>query len=146
MTRDWLRGHAFPSSSSPLRSTRWSCCTAAIRREHWPAFPTTRPTGWRTPAARGFRRLTPAPALGAEVAPAIVPNTNAVFSATAAGPKLAPWQQRLTLGPGDLVSLGIYGQKQFTRTLVPVGPDGRIKKIWPEVKPEEHAAEVLAEL
>jgi peroxiredoxin len=27
-----------------------------------------------------------------------------------------------------------------------IGPDGRIKKIWPLVKPEEHAAEVLAAL
>jgi len=25
-----------------------------------------------------------------------------------------------------------------------IGPDGRIKKIWPKVKPEEHAEEVLA--
>jgi peroxiredoxin Q/BCP len=27
-----------------------------------------------------------------------------------------------------------------------IGPDGRIKKIWPQVKLEEHAAEVLAAL
>lgn len=27
-----------------------------------------------------------------------------------------------------------------------IGPDGRIKKIWPKVKPAEHAGEVLAEL
>jgi peroxiredoxin Q/BCP len=27
-----------------------------------------------------------------------------------------------------------------------IGPDGRIKKIWPKVKPEEHAAEVLEAL
>jgi peroxiredoxin Q/BCP len=25
-----------------------------------------------------------------------------------------------------------------------IAPDGRIKQIWPEVKPEAHAAEVLA--
>ena len=24
-----------------------------------------------------------------------------------------------------------------------IGPDGNIKKIWPKVKPDEHAAEVL---
>lgn len=64
----------------------------------------------------------------AEVAPARSPSgsTNLVFSAAAAGPYLAPWQQRLTLGPGDTVNLSIYGKKQFTRTDVPVGPDGRI--------------------
>jgi peroxiredoxin Q/BCP len=27
-----------------------------------------------------------------------------------------------------------------------IGPDGRIKKIWPKVKPPEHAKEVLAAL
>ena len=27
-----------------------------------------------------------------------------------------------------------------------IGPDGRIKKIWPRVKPDEHAEEVLAAL
>jgi peroxiredoxin Q/BCP len=27
-----------------------------------------------------------------------------------------------------------------------IGPDGRIKKIWPKVKPEEHARQVLAAL
>jgi len=27
-----------------------------------------------------------------------------------------------------------------------IGPDGKIKKIWPKVKPEEHAVEVLAAL
>ena len=27
-----------------------------------------------------------------------------------------------------------------------IGPDGRIKRIWPQVKPEEHAEEVLAAL
>jgi peroxiredoxin Q/BCP len=27
-----------------------------------------------------------------------------------------------------------------------IGPNGRIKKIWPLVKPEEHAAEVLEAL
>jgi peroxiredoxin Q/BCP len=27
-----------------------------------------------------------------------------------------------------------------------IGPDGKIKKIWPKVMPEEHAEEVLAAL
>jgi peroxiredoxin Q/BCP len=27
-----------------------------------------------------------------------------------------------------------------------IGPDGRIKRIWPDVKPEEHVKEVLAAL
>jgi peroxiredoxin Q/BCP len=47
---------------------------------------------------------------------------------------------------------GVWGQKVFMgrkymgvhRVTFLIGPDGVIKKIWPKVKPEEHAAEVLA--
>lgn len=48
------------------------------------------------------------------------------FSATAAAARLAPWQQRLTLGPGDILTLSYLGEKDLTRAEVPVGPDGRI--------------------
>ncbi|HSY74913.1 MAG TPA: thioredoxin-dependent thiol peroxidase [Dongiaceae bacterium] len=49
---------------------------------------------------------------------------------------------------------GVWGEKSFMgrkymgvyRVTFLIGPDGRIKKIWPEVRPEEHTAEVLAEL
>jgi peroxiredoxin Q/BCP len=49
---------------------------------------------------------------------------------------------------------GVWGEKSFMGRKYPgvyrvtflMGPDGRIKKIWPEVKPDEHAAEVLAAL
>jgi len=49
---------------------------------------------------------------------------------------------------------GVWGQKSFMgrkylgthRVTFLIGPDGTIKKIWPLVKPEEHAAEVLAAL
>jgi peroxiredoxin Q/BCP len=51
-------------------------------------------------------------------------------------------------------SYGVWGPKQFMgmkftgthRVTFLIGPDGRIKKIWPKVKPAEHAAEVLAAL
>jgi peroxiredoxin Q/BCP len=47
---------------------------------------------------------------------------------------------------------GVWGEKTFMgrkylgthRVTFLIGPDGRIRKIWPKVKPEEHAAEVLA--
>jgi protein involved in polysaccharide export with SLBB domain/capsular polysaccharide biosynthesis protein len=38
----------------------------------------------------------------------------------------APWQQRYTLGPGDLLDLSVFSQPELTQTQVPVGPDGRI--------------------
>jgi thioredoxin-dependent peroxiredoxin len=49
---------------------------------------------------------------------------------------------------------GVWGQKSFMgrkyqgtyRVTFLIGPDGRIKKIWPAVKPAEHAREVLAAL
>jgi len=49
---------------------------------------------------------------------------------------------------------GVWGEKRFMgrkymgvhRVTFLIGPDGRIKKICPKVKPEEHAVEVLAEL
>jgi peroxiredoxin Q/BCP len=49
---------------------------------------------------------------------------------------------------------GVWGEKTFMgrryqgihRVTFLIGGDGRILKIWPKVKPEEHAAEVLAAL
>jgi len=46
---------------------------------------------------------------------------------------------------------GVWGEKVFMgrkylgvhRVTFLIGPDGVIKQIWPKVKPEEHAAEVL---
>ena len=51
-------------------------------------------------------------------------------------------------------SYGVWGEKSFMgrkylgthRVTFLVGPDGKIKKVWPKVKPEEHAGEVLAAL
>ena len=49
---------------------------------------------------------------------------------------------------------GVWGQKSFMgrkymgthRVTYLIGPDGKIKKTWPTVKPAEHAQEVLAAL
>jgi thioredoxin-dependent peroxiredoxin len=49
---------------------------------------------------------------------------------------------------------GVWGEKSFMgrkyqgthRVTFLIGPDGRIKIIWPKVKPDEHAEEVLATL
>ncbi|MGA2248261.1 MAG: thioredoxin-dependent thiol peroxidase [Verrucomicrobiota bacterium] len=53
-----------------------------------------------------------------------------------------------------VAAYGVWGEKAFMgrkylgthRVTFLIGPDGRIKKIWPLVKPDEHAAEVLAAL
>lgn len=47
---------------------------------------------------------------------------------------------------------GVWGQKTFWgrkymgnhRVTFLIGPDGRIRKIWPDVNPDEHSKEVLA--
>src|SRR5216117_1713824 len=46
---------------------------------------------------------------------------------------------------------GVWGEKTFMgrkyqgthRITFLIGPDGRLQKIWPKVKPEEHAREIL---
>jgi len=53
-----------------------------------------------------------------------------------------------------VTAYGVWGEKSFLgrkylgthRVTFLIGPDGRIKKIWPKVKPQEHAREVLAAL
>ena len=53
-----------------------------------------------------------------------------------------------------VAAYGVWGEKSFMgrkylgthRVTFLIGSDSRIKKIWPLVKPEEHAAEVLAAL
>jgi len=49
---------------------------------------------------------------------------------------------------------GVWGQKSFMgrkyqgthRVTFLIGPDGKIKKVWPDVKPADHAREVLSSL
>jgi len=53
-----------------------------------------------------------------------------------------------------VTAYGVWGEKSFMgrkylgthRVTFLIGPDGRIRKIWPAVKPDKHAAEVLAAL
>jgi protein involved in polysaccharide export with SLBB domain len=57
--------------------------------------------------------------------PAGVTNNARSFSVVAPEQRAA-WQQRLTLGPGDTLTLALWGEPTMTRTEVPIGPDGRI--------------------
>ena len=49
---------------------------------------------------------------------------------------------------GVLKEKNMYGRKVIgiERTTFLIGPDGRIRKVFPRVRPEGHAEEVLAEL
>jgi thioredoxin-dependent peroxiredoxin len=63
-------------------------------------------------------------------------------------PLLADEDQRI------VQAYGVWGAKSFmgrkfmgtNRVTFLIGPDGRIRKIWPKVKPAEHAQEVLKAL
>ena len=56
---------------------------------------------------------------------AVAANTNLSFSVVAPAQRAA-WQQRLTLGPGDVVTIALWGEPALTHTEVAIGPDGRI--------------------
>jgi protein involved in polysaccharide export with SLBB domain/capsular polysaccharide biosynthesis protein len=58
----------------------------------------------------------------AEVPPAAM---SAAFSVVSPNQR-AQWQQKLTLGPGDVLNLSLYGEPQLDANEVPVGPDGRV--------------------
>ena len=53
-----------------------------------------------------------------------------------------------------VTAYGVWGEKSFLgrryqgthRVTFLIGPDGRIRKVWPQVKPGTHVAEVLAAL
>jgi len=46
--------------------------------------------------------------------------------ATATPAKRALWQQKLTLGPGDVLNFSLYGEPELSREEVAIGPDGRV--------------------
>jgi protein involved in polysaccharide export with SLBB domain/capsular polysaccharide biosynthesis protein len=54
------------------------------------------------------------------------PNPNAGRLSVTSATERAEWQQRLTLGPGDVLRLGVYGDPTLLREEVTVGPDGTI--------------------
>jgi protein involved in polysaccharide export with SLBB domain/capsular polysaccharide biosynthesis protein len=51
-------------------------------------------------------------------------NTNLSFSVVHSS--RAHWQEHLTLGPGDILTFGLYGDPLATRQDVTIGPDGRV--------------------
>ncbi len=52
-------------------------------------------------------------------------NTNLSFSVVTPAQRAA-WQRRLTLGPGDVLTIALHGEPTLTRAELAVGPDGRI--------------------
>ena len=61
---------------------------------------------------------------------------------------LADLDHKVAEAYGSWVEKENYGKKYWgtARTTFLIGPDGRVARVWPKVKPEGHAAEVLAAL
>ena len=59
------------------------------------------------------------------------PATNPSLSAFSPG-KRARWQERLTLGPGDVLNFGLFDSPELARTEVVIGPDGRVSYLQAE--------------
>ncbi len=59
--------------------------------------------------------------------PVVAANTNVPLSFSVISPsQRANWQKRLTLGPGDILTFGFYGETNLTKSDVIVRPDGRV--------------------
>jgi protein involved in polysaccharide export with SLBB domain/capsular polysaccharide biosynthesis protein len=95
---------AMPSMTQG-RFSRWVNCVALI--------------GALGLAGHSLKAQEPA---AANPAPAATPATFSIVSSA----QRAEWQRRLTLGPGDVMTLSLFGEPELTRKEVPVGPDGRI--------------------
>ena len=71
--------------------------------------------------------LLPAAESAAPPAATPVPAGGSALSLSVTAPtKRAEWQQRLTLGPGDVLNLQLFNMPDTAQTEVPIGPDGRI--------------------
>lgn len=63
-------------------------------------------------------------------------------------PLLVDEEGKLSDAYGTWVEKNMYGRKYMgmQRATFLIGPDGRVARVWPKVKPEGHAEEVLAAL
>lgn len=85
-----------------------------------------------TVAVAGLMLALPRSARAAEAATTSAPpQPNPSFSASNSA-KRAPWQQRLTLGPGDILNFSLFETTEVGRTEVVIGPDGRVSFLQAE--------------
>ena len=63
--------------------------------------------------------------------PSTIPQPNPIFSAANAGHR-APWQERLTLGPGDILNFSLFETNEVGRAEMVIGPDGRVSYLQAE--------------
>ncbi|HWQ91012.1 MAG TPA: polysaccharide biosynthesis/export family protein, partial [Clostridia bacterium] len=106
-----------PGTSLKQRFPRWLSGFAVATLLGWVSL-----NAQAAPVAEADDNPTP----GVYAEDAMVPaGTNAYFSVI--GPRQrAAWQNRLTLGPGDIINIGLYGSPELTRSECAIAPDGRV--------------------
>jgi len=131
----WLAGKDMPtvtdtrSQLETLKHCRCEVVGAVFNQARIPA--------WRSRLAHLTGALTLALALLSTSLPAQPTNPPAVTSApppnrpagslsVSSPDRLADWQKRLTLGPGDLLDISLYEQTDSLRVGFAIGPDGRL--------------------
>ena len=105
-------------AGTPLRSRfpRWMSALILFAGFYLAATPLT------APAAEGSAPGSESSPAATQPAPApAVPSFSIVNPS-----QRAEWQKRLTLGPGDVLTLGLYGAPELARADVAIGPDGRL--------------------
>lgn len=103
--------------------SRWIGCFAALGATTLSVGQAAEPDSVTTQlaaAAPAEPARTPAVA-----APNALPETNLYFSVVSPAQRAA-WQQKLTLGPGDVLSFSLYGEPQLTKSDVFIRSDGRV--------------------
>ncbi len=108
-----------PATSVKNRFPRWFGCLALLG-----ALGIGHANAQNTDPAAPAEDSSPAP-IAVPSEPFAKPNTNLSFSIVNSSQRAA-WQQRLTLGPSDVLSFGLYGQPEKARPDVAIGPDGRV--------------------
>lgn len=109
----------------PLRKRfpRWLSGAAVLLMAHVSSGPSQDTSPKDPTAPSGLEAREPATSGRAE--DALTARTNQFFSIVHPSQRAA-WQQRLTVGPGDILNIGLYGAPELARTDVAIGPDGRL--------------------
>lgn len=127
----WLAGSGADAASTrdQLETLRHAHCNlvgAVFNRETVPTLKKRFPRWITCTALLAFLAGLTAQAQSAtNPAPTLVSQTNLSFSVVHPSQRAA-WQQHLTLGPGDVLNFGLFGQPELAATEIPIGPDGRI--------------------
>ncbi|MBC8096158.1 MAG: SLBB domain-containing protein, partial [Akkermansiaceae bacterium] len=103
-------------TSLKSRFPRWMGCVALFAALNFPAVQ-AQDAGTALPIE--------APASEAVVTEPAPARTNLTFSVVNPAQRAA-WQERLTLGPGDILNFSLYAEPTLTRMDVPIAPDGRV--------------------